>query len=140
KLVHQDFSQVTTLWMSRRAHRALLTGVDVDVGVRPPAVRELIEIRQRELGARARAARAPALTVECRQLAVARHTGLDVRERGRPIAGVQMLFLAIEHQLDRRARLLRELRADDALRIRRELAAEAPAHVLRDDPHARLRP
>src|SRR5438477_12965887 len=49
-----------------------------------------------------------------------------------------MLFLAIEHQLDRRTRELRELRADDALRIGRELAAETAAHVLRDDTHVRL--
>ena len=34
---------------------------------------------------------------------------------------------------------LRELRADDALRVRPELAAEAAAHVLRDDAHVRLR-
>ena len=27
--------------------------------------------------------------------------GADVRVRGRPVAGVEMLFLAIEHQLDR---------------------------------------
>ncbi len=34
--------------MSRRAHRALLAGVDVDVLVRAPAVREVVDVRQRE--------------------------------------------------------------------------------------------
>ena len=47
-----------------------------------------------------------------------------------------MLFLAIEHHLDRRLRLFRQPRADHRLRIlRAELAAEAAAHVLRDDAH-----
>jgi hypothetical protein len=63
----------------------------------------------------------------------------DLRERRRPVAGRQMLFLAVEHHLHGRARLLRELGADDALDVRAELAAEPAAHVLGDDADIRLR-
>ena len=52
--------------------------------------------------------------------------------RRRPIAAVEVLFLAIEHQLDRHAGVLRQPRTDDAFRVRGELAAEPAAHVLRD--------
>ena len=64
------------------------------------------------------AAGAPALTVERGQHAVRGHAGANVRGGRRPVAGVEMLFLAIEHQLDRRLRLLRELRADESLCVR----------------------
>src|SRR3954467_3428454 len=50
-----------------------------------------------------------------------------------------MLFLAIEEQLHRPAGVLREPRADEALRVGTELAAEAAAHVLRDDTDVRAR-
>src|SRR5689334_6253812 len=50
-----------------------------------------------------------------------------------------MLFLAIEHQLDRRARGFRELRANQAFRAQIQFAAEATAHVLSDDADIRLR-
>src|SRR5439155_3569599 len=68
-----------------------------------------------------------------------RYTGANVRGRRRPVAGIEMLLFAIEHQLDRRLRLLRELRADQSLGVRTELAAEPAAHVLRDAVHVRLR-
>ena len=50
-----------------------------------------------------------------------------------------MLVLAIEEQFDGGAGLFGELRADDALRIGAELAAEATAHVFRDDADVGLR-
>src|SRR4051812_18552011 len=50
-----------------------------------------------------------------------------------------MLFFPIEHQLHGQLRLLRKLRADEALDIRSELAAEAAAHVLRDHADVCLR-
>ncbi len=50
-----------------------------------------------------------------------------------------MLFLAIEHQLDRQLRDPGQLGADDALRVGRELAAEAAAHVLGDGVDVGLR-
>src|SRR5258708_22078474 len=46
------------------------SGVDVHVGVDAPAIRELIDVRQREVRRRARAAGAPALRVERDELAV----------------------------------------------------------------------
>src|SRR6185312_12239822 len=49
----------------------------------------------------------------------------------------EMFFLAIEEQLDGPAGFLREPRADEALRVGTELAAEAAAHVLRDDADVR---
>ena len=52
---------------------------------------------------RAGAAGAPALAVERGQRAVGGDAGADVRGRRRTVAGVEMLFLAIEHQLHRRA-------------------------------------
>src|SRR5260370_31782096 len=57
----------------------------------------------------------------------------------RAIAGVEMLLFAIEHQLDRKLRLLRKLRADQTLGVRTKLAAEPAAHVLRDAVDVRLR-
>ena len=139
ELVHQDLGEEASLWMSRRAHRALLARVDVHVGVDALPIRKLIEVRQREIRSGARAAGAPAPSVERRQLPFGRHAGADVRERGRTVTGVEMLLLAIEHQLHRRVGELRELRADDPLRVGRELAAEAATHVLRDHAHVRLR-
>ena len=49
ELVHQDFREKAALRMPWRTHRALLPGVDVHVRVRAPAVRELIQVRQREI-------------------------------------------------------------------------------------------
>ena len=48
ELVHQDFGEEAALRMARRAHRALLPGVDVDVLVRALPVREVVDVRQRE--------------------------------------------------------------------------------------------
>ena len=79
-------------------------GVDEDVLVRAAAVREHVDVRQREARAGAGAAGAPRLGVERGEHAVGRDAGLDLRERRRPVAGRQVLFLAIEHQLDRRVR------------------------------------
>ncbi len=106
ELVHQDFGEEAPLRMSRRAHRALLSGVDVDVGVHAAAIRELIDVRQREIGRRACAARAPALAIERRELAVGRHAGSNLRERRWTVARVEMFFLAIEKQLHGHRRLL----------------------------------
>ena len=70
ELVHQHFGDEAPLRMSRRAHRALLSGVDVDVGVRAAAIREDIDVRQRVIRSRARAAGAPRLRFERGELAV----------------------------------------------------------------------
>ena len=105
ELVHHDLGDERALRMTRRAHRPLLAGVDEDVLVRPAAIRDPVDVRQREAGGRAGAARAPRLGVERRDDAVGRDAGLDPRRRRRPVAGREMLFLAIEHQLDRRVRL-----------------------------------
>ena len=118
--------------MARGAHRALLAGVDVDVLVGAAPIRELVDVRQREAGGRAGAAGAPRFGIERRQHAVGADAGLDPRRRGRTVAGGEMLFLAIEHQLDRRVRLFRQPCANQPLRVRGHLAAEAAAHVLRD--------
>src|SRR5206468_12451647 len=56
ELVHQDLSQKAALWMTGCAHRALLTSVDVNIRVDAAPVRELIQIRQREIRAGPRAA------------------------------------------------------------------------------------
>ena len=125
--------------MARRAHRPLLAGVDEDVLVRPAAVGDLIDVGQREARRRARAARAPRLGVERGDDAVGRHARLDPRRGRRTVAGGEVLFLAIEHQLDRRVRLLRQPRADQPFGAERQLAAEAAAHVLADDADVGLR-
>jgi hypothetical protein len=49
-------------------------------------------------------------------------------------ASKAVFFLPVQHQLDRKAGLLRQTRADESLGVRRELAAEPAAHVLRDHP------
>ncbi len=140
ELVHHDLGDERTLRMSGRAHRALLAGVDEDVLVRAAAIRDLINVRQREAGGGARAARAPRLGLERGDHAVGRDAGFDLRCRRRPIAGRQMLFLAIEHQLDRRIGRLGELGADQPFGAdAQRLAAEAAAHVLADDAHVGLR-
>ena len=101
------------LRVARRTHRALLTRIDEDVLVRAPPVRELVDVGQRESGRGAGAARAPRLGVERRQHPVGRHASFDARGRRRPIARGEMLFLPIEHQLDRGLRFLGQPRADD---------------------------
>ena len=54
--------------MTRRAHRALLAGVDEDVLVRPAPVGDLIDVRQRKARRRTRAASAPRFGVERRDM------------------------------------------------------------------------
>src|SRR5262249_47183567 len=56
----------------------------------------------------------------------------------RTISCVEMLFLAIERQLHRRFRGLREARTQDPFGADLRLAAEAAAHVLRDDTYVGL--
>ena len=126
--------------MSRRPHRPLLAGVGEHVLVGPAAIRDPIDIGQREARGRARAARAPRLGIERGDDAVGRDAGFDPRRRRRPIAGRQMLFLAIEHQLHRCVGVLREPGADEALAAHAQrLAAETAAHVLANDAHVGLR-
>jgi hypothetical protein len=64
---------------------------------------------------------------------------LDGHERARGVAGAEVLLVAVEHQLDRRARRLREPAGDDREGApggrRAELAAEAAAHVLAQHAH-----
>ena len=140
ELVHHDLGDERALRMAGRAHRPLLARVDEHVLVRPAAIRDPIDVRQREAGRRAGAARAPRLGVERRDDAVGRHAGFDARGGRRPIAGREMLFLAIEHQLDRRVGLLREPGADQAFGAdAQRLAAKAAAHVLADDADVGLR-
>ena len=62
-----------------RAHRTLLAGVGEHVLVRPAAIRDPIDIRQRETGRGTRAASAPRLGVERRDDAVGRDAGFDAR-------------------------------------------------------------
>src|SRR5262249_46392746 len=124
--------------MSRRTHGALLAGVDVDVLVDALAIWELVDIRQREVRAGTCATSAPTLRVERRQHAVGGDAGLDLRGCRRTISCVEMLFLAIEGQLHRRFRGLREARTQDPFGADLRLAAEAAAHVLRDDTYVGL--
>ena len=132
ELVHQQLGGIAPLRMAGRPHRARRPGVRVDVLVASAPVRERVDVGDREAGADAGAARAVALRVERDAGAVGRDAGLDLRGRGGAIASGEVLFLAIEHQLHRRAGQLRQLRADDALGVGPELAAEAAAHVLAD--------
>ena len=81
-------------------------GVGEDVRVLPPPVREVVDVRQREARRRRRRRRCPTSPRRTRvSMPSARDAGLDLRERRRAVAGREVLFLAIEHQLDRRARL-----------------------------------
>ena len=85
------------------------------------------------------AAGAPRLGVKRRQHSIGADARLDLRPRRRPVARRQVLVLAIEQQLDGGPGLPGELRADDALRVGSELAAEPAAHVLGDDADVGLR-
>ena len=125
--------------MTRRAHGALLPRVDVDVRVHALAIREDVNVRQRIIRARAGAAGAPRRRVKRGQLAVGGNPGAHLRKRGRPVAGGEVLFLAIEHQLHRRAGSFRDPRAQQTLDVGTELAPEAAAHVLGDHAHVGLR-
>ena len=140
QLIHHDLGVERALRMAGRPHRPLLAGVGEDVLVRAAAIRDPIDVRQREAGGGARAACAPRFGIERGDDAVGRNARFDPRRRRRPIAGCQMLFLAIEHQLDRRIRRLRQFGADQAFGADAQcLAAEAAAHVLADDAHVGLR-
>ena len=77
--------------------------------------------------------------IERGQHAVCADAGFDVRGRGRAISGVEMFFLAIERQLHRRLRRLRETRAEDPFGADLRLAAEAATHVLGDHANVGLR-
>src|SRR5688500_19372196 len=103
--------------MPRCAHRAMLSGVDVDVGVRAATVWKDVDVRQRIIGTRAGAAGAPRARVKRGELAVCGHARLHCSKCGWAIAGGEMLFLAIEHQLHRRAGRLGEPRAEQALDV-----------------------
>ena len=62
-----------------------------------------------------------------------------MRSRRRTVAGIEMLFLAVEHELHRNASGLRQFRAQDALAANLSLATETAAHVLGDDANIGLR-
>ena len=125
--------------MAGRPHRPLLAGVGEDVLVRAAAIVDAIDVREREAGGSAGAAGAPSLRVERGDEAVGRDAGLDPCGGGGAIPGRQVLFLAVEHQLDRHAGFLGESRADEPFGAERQLAAEAATHVLTDDPDVGLR-
>ena len=142
ELVHHDLGDERSLRVARRAHRPLQAGVDEHVLVRAAPVvgrSRVVDVGQREARVRTGAAGAPRLGVERRDLAVGGDARLDLRRRGRTVAGHEMLFLAIERHLHRHARLLREPRANQSLGAELQLAAEAAAHVLTDDADVRLR-
>ena len=83
--------------------------------------------------------RAVGLVVDSGERAVLLRAQLDGDEGARRVARAQLLLLAVQHQLDGRAGLLRQLAGDHRERAARrrgaELAAEAAAHVLADDAH-----
>ena len=67
---------------------------------------------------------------------IARRPDLHGHHRARGVAGAEVLLVTVQHQLHGSARLLGQLAGHDRKRGsrggRRELAAEAPAHVLGD--------
>ena len=139
ELVHHDFGDERPLRVPRRAHRPLQARVGEHVLVRAPPIGDAVDVRQREPGSRSRAAGTPGLGIERRDEAVGRHTRLDASGGGRPVPDGEVLFLAVQHQLDGLADLSRQLRADQALGADAErLAAEAAAHVLALHPDVGL--
>ena len=139
EFVHQHLGVETPLRMARRAHRPCGTRVREDVLVAAATIRDAVDVRQRETRTDAGATGAPRLGIERGDDAVGIDPGLDARERRGPIADRQMLFLAIEHHLHRRAGLLGQLRARHALDVGPELAAEPAAHELGNHADVRLR-
>src|SRR5262249_24602321 len=116
--------------MARCAHRALLACIGIYVFVSPPSVREIVDVRQREVRAATGAAGSPAFTIKRGEPAVCSNACFDMRCRRWPVAGIEMLFLAIEHELYRNARGLRQFCACHAFAADLSLAAETAAHVL----------
>ena len=125
--------------MTRRTHRTLRPRRDVGIAVALPSDREGVDrVRHLEAGALTGAAGAPRLRIEYGELALRVSARANLRVRGRPVARNEMLFLAVEHQLDGSGGELREARADHDLRLGPQLAAKPAAHVVGDDADVRL--
>jgi hypothetical protein len=139
ELVDHRLGDEARLRVTRGAERALRARIREHVSVRLPSCRKHVHrIRNGKPGAR-RTAGAPRFRVPRDELALRVDAGLHLRERRGPVAGDQVLVLAVEHDLDRRARRLRELRGDHELHVGAELAAEPAAHVVGDHPRVGLR-
>src|SRR5262245_35110177 len=115
--------------MAGRSHWTLLSRVGEDVFVASTAVRKIVDVRQREVRARARSAGSPGLAVPCGEPAIRGNTGFDNSRSRWPISAVEMLFLAIHEHLDRSAGSLCESCAHERFSAGLSLAAEAAAHV-----------
>ena len=101
---------------------------------------DLVDVGQREARGRARRRRCPTISASNAVIMPSAETpALIFAAADGRLPVDEMLFLAIEHQLHRRARLLREPRADQPFGAELQLAAEAAAHVLADDADVRLR-
>ena len=81
------------------------------------------------------AAAAPRALVPRDDRAFAVDRGPELHQRRGPVAGARVLFEAVEHELDRRVRSVREQRDGAAFGARGELAAEAAADELGVDRH-----
>ena len=119
ELVHQHLGVEAPLRMARRAHRARRARVRVHVAMPAAAVRERVDVRQRE--ARADARRRPCPTISASNAvsvpSAATPALIFENDDGRlPAARCSSLRSSIS--FTGRARLLRELGADDALRRR----------------------
>ena len=120
------------------AHRRAAAGVDEHVVLRGGEIRAGVE-RLGEIadaGADADAGRAVFHQRDRGQRAVTARADAQVLPGRRTVAGVEMLFLAIEHQAHRRARLARQHDGVAAIGAELRLRAEAAAHG--GDLHAHL--
>src|SRR5262249_25411104 len=112
QLVEEQLGAEEALRMAGRAHRPRRIGVAGD-GLVPAAARALAEevARDRDAAALAAvAAAAEAAQAPGRDHALLVEAGANLHQHRRPVARAGVLLEAVEHQLDRRVRLVRQQR------------------------------
>ncbi len=124
--------------IARRAHRAARPRIDEHVVLRGfeigTGVERLGHIA--DAGAERDAGRAVAHQRDRRQRPVAPRADAQPLPGRRAVAGIHLLFLAIEDDAHRRLRLARQGDGDAAVIAERRFGAEAAAHAVDDHAHA----
>ena len=141
QVIHGELGQQAALWVAGGAHRPGAARVCARDSVFPLPVRDGVEVNVGQClevdrrPARGRALGAVAIHVEGCDGTVFRASDLDRAVDARPVARGGDLLLAVEHDLDRRAGLLRQLGGRISLGTRVELAAATATHVVSDALH-----
>ena len=141
ELLESRLDGEAALRVARCAHRAAGTKVGENVGLGDLDGGESVSRLHESAGAGAGrdAGRPERLVVDGGDRSILAVAELHAVPRVGPVAGRELVFLAVEHHQDGLASLLRELRGEDAVVAGAELRAEAAARELRADDDLVLR-